>query len=275
MSVNGILFCESSFRPDIVVPRDFKTIKEATEKGMAGDRILVKAGTYEEKDGFRLKTDMKLIGEGPDRTYIRVGGEGIVISEKYDKLYNVTIDNLNLHFERMNLHVTYVDGFTLRNCLLTSNSQLFLLTVDSSVNVRIINCTFANSAGGINIWWAPVEMSIVNSLFYNNKVGIETIAPFQVEDSGMPLPERNENDIRGDVQLTLSHNDFWNVKDFEGCRKGDTDLAADPKLANPTGGDFHLSGNSPCINAGDPDPKYNDPDGSRSDIGAFPFSKKK
>lgn len=34
--------------------------------------------------------------------------------------------------------------------------------------------------------------------------------------------------------------------------------------------DYMLSGGSPCIDAGDPGPAYNDPDGTRNDIGAFP-----
>jgi hypothetical protein len=33
--------------------------------------------------------------------------------------------------------------------------------------------------------------------------------------------------------------------------------------------DFSLASDSPCINAGPPDPQYNDRDGSRNDIGMF------
>ena len=33
--------------------------------------------------------------------------------------------------------------------------------------------------------------------------------------------------------------------------------------------DYHLSPGSPCIDAGNPDPQYNDPDGSRNDMGAY------
>ncbi|MFH2034774.1 MAG: dockerin type I repeat-containing protein [Candidatus Zixiibacteriota bacterium] len=33
--------------------------------------------------------------------------------------------------------------------------------------------------------------------------------------------------------------------------------------------DFRLTNNSPCIDAGNPNPSYNDPDGSRNDIGAI------
>jgi hypothetical protein len=41
--------------------------------------------------------------------------------------------------------------------------------------------------------------------------------------------------------------------------------AVDPKLNS----DFTLASDSPCINAGPPDPQYNDRDGSRNDIGMF------
>ena len=40
---------------------------------------------------------------------------------------------------------------------------------------------------------------------------------------------------------------------------------ADPKI----NGDNTLKPNSPCIDAGPPDPQYNDRDGSRNDIGMF------
>lgn len=41
------------------------------------------------------------------------------------------------------------------------------------------------------------------------------------------------------------------------------------KYMNTDNGDFHLQPGSPCIDAGNPDPQYNDPDGSRNDMGAY------
>ncbi len=42
-------------------------------------------------------------------------------------------------------------------------------------------------------------------------------------------------------------------------------LNSDPKFT----ADYNLQPSSPCINKGPPDPRYNDRDGSRNDIGMF------
>ena len=52
---------------------------------------------------------------------------------------------------------------------------------------------------------------------------------------------------------------------------GEGNLAADPLFVNAAGKDFHLTAGSPCRDAGDPASPL-DPDGSRADMGAFPFS---
>ena len=44
-------------------------------------------------------------------------------------------------------------------------------------------------------------------------------------------------------------------------------IDADPKFVG--GGDYHLQATSPCINAGPPDPQYNDRDGTRNDVGMY------
>ena len=47
-------------------------------------------------------------------------------------------------------------------------------------------------------------------------------------------------------------------------------LLDDPLFADAAGGDYHLAGGSPAIDAGDP-VAPTDPDGSRADIGRFPY----
>jgi hypothetical protein len=60
----------------------------------------------------------------------------------------------------------------------------------------------------------------------------------------------------------------------------DSCIDADPLFADGENGDFHLAWDnyptedatkSPCIDSGHPHPQYNDPDGSRNDMGALPF----
>ena len=46
-------------------------------------------------------------------------------------------------------------------------------------------------------------------------------------------------------------------------------IDTDPMFYNPPAGNLHLQPASPCINAGDPNPIYDDPDGSRNDMGAY------
>ncbi|OYT13451.1 MAG: hypothetical protein B6I19_05120 [Bacteroidetes bacterium 4572_114] len=46
-------------------------------------------------------------------------------------------------------------------------------------------------------------------------------------------------------------------------------LFMDPLFIDPGNLDFHITEGSPCIDAGNPDPAYYDPDGTIADIGAF------
>lgn len=47
-------------------------------------------------------------------------------------------------------------------------------------------------------------------------------------------------------------------------------ITANPQFVSTTNRDFHLATGSPCINTGDPAVGYNDPDGTRNDMGALP-----
>ena len=60
------------------------------------------------------------------------------------------------------------------------------------------------------------------------------------------------------------HSTVWSLSSAGGVVKKDC-FDADPKL----NGNFTLASDSPCIDAGPPDPQYNDRDGSRNDIGMF------
>ena len=68
------------------------------------------------------------------------------------------------------------------------------------------------------------------------------------------------------VQNNLFHKiSVYSNTDVKGGALHTGSIIEDPKLNT----DFTLASDSPCINAGPPDPQYNDRDGSRNDIGMF------
>jgi len=68
---------------------------------------------------------------------------------------------------------------------------------------------------------------------------------------------------------TILYSDFWanTPEDFYNCSPGEGCIFEDPLFADPENNDYHLCSNSPCRDAGDP--SILDPDGTRSDIGAY------
>ena len=72
-------------------------------------------------------------------------------------------------------------------------------------------------------------------------------------------------------QPAISCNNVWNNEggDYEGCSGGVGAISANPLFVDEAVGDYHLQLGSPCIDTGDPNPQYNDPDGTRNDMGAY------
>lgn len=68
------------------------------------------------------------------------------------------------------------------------------------------------------------------------------------------------------------YNDVWNNVGGNynnNIHAGEGSISQNPLFVDPGEGDFHLTENSPRIDTGDPNTI--DPDGSRTDMGAFPF----
>jgi len=84
---------------------------------------------------------------------------------------------------------------------------------------------------------------------------------------------RGDSLIYAPLGTILRHNILWKrhnaINLVKGTVTGNENLDADPKFTDKDNGDFSLASDSPAINAGPPDPQYNDRDGSRNDIGMF------
>jgi hypothetical protein len=68
----------------------------------------------------------------------------------------------------------------------------------------------------------------------------------------------------------VTYCDSWNnTTNYDGVTPGTGCISLDPRYVNAAGGDFHVGIHSPAIDAGDPNPARNDPDGSRGDMGIY------
>jgi hypothetical protein len=62
-----------------------------------------------------------------------------------------------------------------------------------------------------------------------------------------------------------------NYSDIQDGWPGLGNINAHPLFADPINQDYYLQSGSPCIDTGDPNPIYNDPDSTRADMGCYPY----
>lgn len=78
----------------------------------------------------------------------------------------------------------------------------------------------------------------------------------------------NEDDLYSEEFSPATRPDHSDIGDGD-FRGLNGNISADPLFMQPDNGDFRLGPDSPCVNTGNPDPIYRDPDGSRNDMGAY------
>ena len=116
-----------------------------------------------------------------------------------------------------------------------------------------MNNTVVNAENGAISTFSSVAPTIKNNILAYN-------AHYGIHREGSPSV----------AQPILAYNDVFGnpVAYQEILDVGVGTIALDP-LFTPN---WSLTGSSPCIDAGDPDSMYNDPNGSRNDIGAIPYN---
>jgi len=82
------------------------------------------------------------------------------------------------------------------------------------------------------------------------------------------------NELEGVIpyEADVEYNNIWdNDPDYEdNIPAGQYNISTNPLFIDTINNDYNISLYSPCVDAGNPDPQYNDNDGTRNDMGAFP-----
>lgn len=141
-------------------------------------------------------------------------------------------------------------GADLTRCELSGNSADY---GGGAWNCTLTNCSLTNNTANLTggaVSAAPPEpggsqatSAVMNSVLWGN-------APDEVDANGLVITTSYSN-IAGNIAGP------WNI-------------SSDPYFWDPATSDVHLQANSPCIDAGNP-ASPRDPDGSRNDMGAYPF----
>lgn len=124
----------------------------------------------------------------------------------------------------------------------------------SEARDSIINNTFyANGPGEcvLALWYSTKDVALNNIFAFNHSTAIlqQNCAVYSAD-----------------------YNNFYaNIGGaYSGLTPGPGDLFANPEFVDTAAGDFHLALSSPCIDEGHPSVEFDDADGSRNDMGAFP-----
>jgi len=186
------------------------------------------------------------------------------------------------------------DNIISRNSTVKFGGGIFSFMASPDIaNNRIVENEASNAGGGISC--SRDSASITNNIIWKNKA--KTGGGISCDRSSCAIIS---NTITGNVagyggglffhqgSVRIINTIFWENSDdlysgwFSPSSRpdhsdiGDGDfrgvngnLSADPLFMDPVNGDFRLGPDSPCIDAGNPDPIYDDPDGSRNDMGAY------
>lgn len=261
----------------INVPGEYATIQQGIDAAVASDIVLVAPGTYAEE--IDLKAGVVVRGSGWERTTIDGGGNS---GDAVDAVGNSIGPD------------TKLEGFTITGAVngggMPGGGGVFC---NSGARPDIGNCRITGNDAGVALWNGSAAYvhnciidhntydavstgafaTIVNNTIHANRIGF-------YDNSGYG-PVFMNNIVTGNslygiygpsggTQPTLSYNDVWgNATDYHQAVPGVGCDSADPLYADTAAADYRLLAGSPCIDAGNPASQYNDPDGTRNDMGAF------
>lgn len=263
--------CESALSDTIHVSPGGQGIQAAIDSVSNGDTVLVFPGMYHELINFKGKLITVRSSDGPLATTI-------TSAQRYDN--ERSINYALVTFNHGETRRAVLEGFTLLKGWIGIQCINAAPTIRRNILVGqgVIDWAAICLGGpGYPEWvttgWAPAVIEN-NTIIFCQNGGISTFSTEPPVIKNNIIAFNNHYGIHregiqpGVAQPALSYNDVYGsrVLYYEIPRPGIGSISANPLFDRS----YRLMPGSPCIDAGDPNPRYNDPDGSRNDMGAIP-----
>ena len=226
------------------------SLRAAVENAMAGDLVLLGAGTYPLSSPLHVPGGVTVTGAGAGRTIL--DGRGLAVGISFtatDPKAPTGLDKATVSGAATCISVgANATGIELTH-LVAHDCATAGIAVAAGGTAAVINATLVGNGIGLD---ASGSASIKNSLVSGNHVGLA------VESSG---------------SLASSYDDlFGNQTDRQGVAAGTGDLSAAVSYANAAAHDYRLTGPGASTDEGDPADAVGDeptPNGGRINLGAF------
>lgn len=230
--------------------------------------ITIRSGSY--FPGSCIDTLGKnLVISGENSPVINGSGNpifGICVGNGEVEINNLVITNYN----GVGISVEGNARVTISNNLIINNNLDGILFSGHAVGSVVNNTLFHNRVSGISLYNSDYDnpaVSVTNNIIADTLKNTDATFGFGIaEVNYFSQPVNMTNDYFG-------YNLVWaNAGANTGCDTHEVcnfvgKINADPKFNNSAAGNFHLFATSTAIDKGDP--TQSDPDGSRSDIGAY------
>jgi hypothetical protein len=292
------------------VPQQYPTIQAGINAAVSGDTVLVAPGVYVEN--VQMANGVKLFGSGMDKTIVDGGGLNNVISSWYGVI-NVFIQDLSVRNSQQSGGNPGSTGIFLNpNSSAGSKFVLRCHIYNCGFGIQIWN-DFGGTAdiedNVINDNLYDGFSPYLGTVYLRNNTIVDNGRDGYNDWSGGGTGIYVQNNIiahnarygiykHRDTPVMISYNDVWNntggayYEGFSGPAQpftpqpGTGEIAANPLFIGPpylladqyyiTWANFPTpdSSKSPCIDAGNPLAQFNDPDGTRGDMGALIFDQR-
>ena len=223
----------------------FPTLFEALEMSDIKDSISLKPAYYTDNH-LIIRHPVSIVGENPDEVHID-GANG-------SEIFSI-VQTDSVHLEGMTLTNAQKGVKIVRSNRVFIRKNIFHHLQNNAIEAFFSHLTVTNNTvvgnGGSGIYLSRSQATLLNNILAMNNFGVQSY----------------ESDP------SLRFNDVWNnIIAYSGTDTGFADFQKDPEFVDAFYENYHLQPFSPCIDAGDPAPQFNDPDGTRNDLGALPFS---